>query len=142
MIKRFGLAGVFAGMVVLACLGIAGCSEDDDQAHIHSYGEWETVNEPTCSEEGLRQHKCDCGNIESEAIQATGNHDYQVVGHKDADCTEDGYDLKKCSVCGDEKKDNIVSAKGHDYGDWVVDQVADKDHIGKKHRDCNSCGNS
>lgn len=162
-IKKFGKTAALSGMLGLASLGAMSCSDpssDDYEqptttsienpassstetpAHVHSYGDWERVNDPTCSEEGLIQRKCDCGNIESEAIQATGNHDYQVVDHKDADCTEDGYDLKKCSVCGDEKKDNIVSAKGHDYGDWVVDQVADKDHIGKKHHDCNSCGNS
>ena len=41
-----------------------------------------------------------------------GAHDMQFVESKEASCTEDGYELYKCSVCGYTRKDVIV-ATGH-----------------------------
>jgi len=38
----------------------------------HSFGEWEIVKAPTATEEGLKERRCACGEVESEAIPATG----------------------------------------------------------------------
>jgi len=59
------------------------------EGHIHSYGEWFVRKQPTCSEDGLQEHKCTtCGNVETESIPASDDmHEYD----------SDGY----CSKCGE-----------------------------------------
>ena len=49
-----------------------------DRDHVtaaHSYGEWTTVTEATCTTAGEKKHTCtDCGHVETEVIPATGHH--------------------------------------------------------------------
>ena len=58
--------------------------ENEESKHEHSYGEWVTVTEPTCTKEGLKQQKCTCGKVVSEKILN--------LGHK---VTND-----VCTICG------------------------------------------
>lgn len=46
-----------------------------DAPHIHSYGEFVTTKEPTCTEAGEKEQKCSCGDTVAEVIEATG-HNY------------------------------------------------------------------
>ena len=49
-----------------------------DRDHVtaaHTYGEWTTVKEATCTAAGQKQHTCtECGHVETEVIPATGHH--------------------------------------------------------------------
>ena len=49
-----------------------------DRDHVtaaHTYGEWTTVKEATCTAAGQKQHTCtECGHVETEGIPATGHH--------------------------------------------------------------------
>lgn len=49
-----------------------------DRDHVtaaHTYGEWTTVKEATCTAAGKKQHTCtECGHVETEVIPATGHH--------------------------------------------------------------------
>ena len=49
-----------------------------DRDHVtaaHTYGEWTTVKEATCTAAGQKQHTCtECGHVETEVIPATGRH--------------------------------------------------------------------
>lgn len=41
----------------------------------HTYGEWTTVTEATCTTAGQKQHTCAvCGHVETQEIPATGHH--------------------------------------------------------------------
>ena len=41
----------------------------------HTYGEWTTVTEATCTTAGQKQHTCSvCGHVETQEIPATGHH--------------------------------------------------------------------
>ena len=40
--------------------------------HVHSFGAWVVVKEPTETETGLKERKCDCGETEQEIIPALG----------------------------------------------------------------------
>ena len=41
----------------------------------HTYGEWTTVTEATCTTAGQKQHTCaECGHVETKEIPATGHH--------------------------------------------------------------------
>ena len=49
-----------------------------DRDHVtaaHTYGEWTTVKEATCTAAGQKQHTCtECGHVDTEVIPATGHH--------------------------------------------------------------------
>lgn len=46
-----------------------------DATEAHSYGEWTTVTEATCTTAGQKQHTCAvCGHVETQEIPATGHH--------------------------------------------------------------------
>ena len=76
----------------------------------HSYGDWTTTKEATCTEDGSKQKTCSCGDVVTEAIAALG-HDYDAVVTAPT-CTEKGYTTYTCS-CGDTYKGDEVDALGH-----------------------------
>ena len=84
--------------------------------HTHAYGEWETIKEATCTEDGQRARSCSCGESEKEVISAKG-HTEETVEGTPATCTESGLtEGKKCSVCGEVLvKQETVAALGHDF---------------------------
>ena len=59
--------------------------------HEHTFGEWEQTAEPTCTVEGARVRRCECGETETEKIP--------VVMHTatEATCKEESV----CEVCGE-----------------------------------------
>ena len=84
--------------------------------HTHAYGEWETIKEATCTEDGQRARSCSCGESEKEVISAKGHTEKTVEGTP-ATCTESGLtEEKKCSACGEVLvKQETVAALGHDF---------------------------
>lgn len=77
--------------------------------HTHSYGDWQITLNAGCEKAGERQRSCACGDIETEAIQATGhNHQATVI---QPDKTNKGYTEYKCD-CGDTYFDNYTDALG------------------------------
>ena len=101
--------------------------ENSDSPHTHSYGEWETIVEPTCTKPGKKQRGCTCGDVLSKLIIATGHNEEKIAG-KAATCTEPGLtDGKKCTVCGDvtlEQKE--IKATGHRYELGVCSSCGEK----------------
>ena len=89
---------------------------DMGNIHTHAYGEWETIKEATCTEDGQRARSCSCGESETEVISAKG-HTEETVEGTPATCTESGLtEGKKCSACGEVLvKQETVTALGHDF---------------------------
>ena len=87
---------------------------DIGNIHTHAYGEWETIKEATCTEDGQRVRSCSCGEIETEVISAKG-HTEEVLAEKPATCTETGLtEGKKCSACGENTvKQTTIHKTGH-----------------------------
>lgn len=110
--------------------------------HTHTAGEptQENVVDATCTVDGSYDEviKCtECGEEMSrthKTIPAPGHKYVDTV--VDPTCTEKGYTLHKCSVCGDELKDTYKDSLGHKYGEWITDTPATEDAVGSKHRDC------
>ncbi len=46
-----------------------------EKPHVHEYAETVT-KQPTCAESGVRTLTCSCGDVKTEAIPATGNHNW------------------------------------------------------------------
>ena len=95
------------------CFCIALCG-DENTPHSHSYDEWQETKTPTCTENGLKEQYCTCGNKNIEVIPANG-HTEKTVSGKAATCTETGLtEGKKCTVCGETTlEQEIITANGH-----------------------------
>ena len=106
----------------------------------HSFGEWETDEEPTCTETGSKHRVCTvCGFEEEETIEAIG-HDY-VAGEPVApSCTEQGYTTYTCSRCGDSYDGDLVEALGHTWDDGVVTTAPTLTEEGVRTYTCTVCG--
>ncbi len=52
-------------------------------------------------------------------------------------CTEDGYTLYVCSLCGEQYSDQITQALGHDYKETVEDAFCNQKQ--QKHFECSVC---
>ena len=85
-------------LIVILAMSFTACNK----ACEHQWGEWSETEAATCTEDGLKERKCQlCQEVESTGIKATG-HDY-----KDATCT----DPKTCKNCS--ATDGV--AKGHKF---------------------------
>ena len=78
----------------------------------HSFGEWSIVSAPTCTENGVQERLCSCGEKETETLAANGHTDGEWVVDKNATATEDGSKHLLCSVCGKNIKDEVIPATG------------------------------
>ena len=113
--------GILLLSAALAVCGLAVLSACDEPEHTHSFGEWEVVTEPTCTEEGLRERVCACGEKESEEIEALGHTPSEAIKENEvaATCTTGGSyeEVVYCAVCGEElsRKAVEVVSLGHDY---------------------------
>lgn len=95
----------------------------------HSYGEWYTVTEATCTTDGEQRRDCtDCDHYQTRVIAAYGHSNESLV--TDPTCTEQGYTTHTCSRCGDSYEDSYVDALGHSYQDGICTNCgeADPDH--------------
>ena len=111
------------------------CHEKEPE-HEHEYTE-EITKEPTCTEEGEKTYKCECGDSYTEGMKATGHnyvngicefcqeqepgqkpectHDYKETGSRDSTCEADGEITYQCTLC-DSIDTKPIPAKGHNYG--------------------------
>ena len=85
----------------------------------------EVTTAATCKADGVRTYTAkvtfegeDYTDTKTETLPATG-HDTELVGAKDATCTEDGYTGDEvCKVCQTVvKQGEVIPALGHDYKD-------------------------
>lgn len=88
-------------------------SKENGVEHIHNYGDWITIQTPTCSENGYAESSCSCGQKMSKTIYSFG-HDYgEWTIIKSASCSEEGSQQKECKKCGAVEKQVIAPA--HEY---------------------------
>ena len=84
----------------------------------HAVGEWEYLQAPSCTEDGVRWRKCEnfdeCGYYEEEEVPAVGHDRGGWVTVKAATCTAEGEQARECRVCGDAER-RTVDELGHDY---------------------------
>ena len=107
----------FAAQAVFACARDAGHTQTLTAAVTS-----QVTTEPGCESTGVRTYTATVTlegrtytDTKTETLPATG-HDTQLVGAKDATCTEDGYTGDEvCKTCGvTVKKGEVIPATGHD----------------------------
>ena len=106
----------------------------------HDYGDWITVKEPTCEEEGLEERSClrdGCGETEEQSI-AKSEHTYAATNYF-ATCENAGYTEYVCTVCGYSYTEEGEPALGHDFAESErKEPTADED--GYVIYTCTRCG--
>ncbi|MCR5457080.1 MAG: leucine-rich repeat domain-containing protein [Clostridiales bacterium] len=91
----------------------------DTNEHIHSFGEWVTTKEPTCTETGEKERYCSCGEKQTQTIAAQGHSFGAWNTIKKATCTEEGVQERVCS-CG-AKETSAIPMIDHHYVNYVCD---------------------
>lgn len=105
---------------------------------------------PTCQTVGYTEYKkCEtCGAIDPENPREeipAEDHGAVRIDHKDATCTEDGYDVFKCEKEGcpyntEEGTKVTIKATGHSF-EKIADKAATCETDGvKAHNECKTCG--
>lgn len=123
----------------------ASCNEETPKPHEHTWGDWQTTKEATCTEKGEEQRKCTgCDKTETQEIAAIG-HVCEKTEALAATCTEDGnieyYTCTECNkifsdeACTTEVKlaDTSIEKLGHDFS---ADEVLANDQNRKKAATC------
>lgn len=82
----------------------------------HSYGEWETVTDSTCTTKGSQERICSvCDDVDSQEL-ALKDHEYgEWVVETNATCGTDGKQVKTCGECSDTIEEVISATGEHNY---------------------------
>ena len=98
----------------------------------HSWSDWQTVTDSTCTTEGTKQRTCSVCNETEEDVIEKKEHNYKGTVTEPT-CTEGGYTTYVCDVCGNGYKDDETPETGHDWSQWDYDSEG---HSKK----CSVCG--
>lgn len=113
--------------------------ETTEAPHVHVWGEFVIVKAPTCTEEGLSEQSCACGEKQTRTESVLAHTEGEWVEDKAPTCTEAGSKYVQCSVCKTTVKTESIPAKGHTDGDWIIDKEATVTTDGSKHLECLVC---
>lgn len=114
----------------------------------HSLGEWIAEVPATCTKDGVKEHyECsvchkyfDKDKNEMTDLAIPAHHTPVLLKKIPLTCTTDGYDIVKCSSCGDRYTVNYVAATGHKFGEWISEIPATCTEDGVKgHYECSVC---
>ena len=118
------------------------------KAHSFDPAKDKVTKEPTCTETGTKQSWCNiCKKyINNGTIDALGHvYEETIV---EATCEQPSGIIQECSRCNEreffaysEDSELYAPAKGHTYGDWVVEVEPTETTEGLKSRECSTCGN-
>ncbi len=120
-------------IAMLCVLALAGCE------HEHEWGEWKTAKEPTCTETGVEERACKCGEKETKEIKKLDHIRGDWVTDTEPTCTSDGAKHLSCTVCSEVMVSGSIPSLGHTEGEWISDTEATCTTDGSKHQICSVC---
>ena len=90
-------------------------SKEGDELGDHSYGDWQTTQESTCTESGSKERVCSvCCETETEEIEALGHNIIKVEAKNPTELKEGNIEYWVCDRCGicfaDENGEQEISA--------------------------------
>lgn len=103
-------------LLLLACVfALSACNE----SHVHEFGEWTTVKDSTCAEEGKQKRVCSCGETETKEIP-TKEHEIMTSKQIPPTCDQDGTsEGTYCAQCSEVLSEStVIPAKGYD---WILE---------------------
>ncbi|MCD7722828.1 MAG: hypothetical protein LUH82_02595, partial [Clostridiales bacterium] len=90
------------------------------------------------AKDGETVYNSDGGSYKVEVIDTTSEHSYEITNTKEPTCTEDGYNVYTCSVCGDTYTEVLDPA--HTFNEGVVTTAATCTTDGEITYTCTVCG--
>ncbi len=106
----------------------------------HKWDGGTVTTAPTETTPGVRTFTCTvCSQTRTEAIHATGAHDYQFTKNVAPTCTDGGYDLYTCSGCGATERRNLTDAAGHKWDGGTVTTAPTETTPGVRTFTCTVC---
>ena len=106
----------------------------------HKWDGGTVTTAPTETTPGVRTFTCTvCDQTRTEAIPATGAHDYQFTKNVAPTCTDGGYDLYTCSGCGATERRNLTDAAGHKWDGGTVTTAPTETTPGVRTFTCTVC---
>ena len=111
-------------------------SNKTSSRHVHKYGQWMTIISPTCTEEGLEERQCECGETQTRYLSALG-HDYSIYLGSTATCQYDGYESYRCSRCG--TTTSMPAKADHQWGGSVYYIKPAEDYVSYYAYECLKC---
>ena len=106
----------------------------------HDWGNGVVTTAPTETTPGVRTFTCTvCSQTRTEAIPATGAHDYRFTTTVAPTCTDGGYDLYTCSGCGATERRNLTDAAGHKWDGGTVTTAPTETTPGVRTFTCTVC---
>lgn len=125
---------VFVGILLVFILFMSSCKKE----HEHTFSEWKTLTEATCTSKGMKARSCTtCEFLESEDIEML-EHTIVIDSAINPTCEEDGMtEGQHCSICHKiivEQK--VIKAEGHKYDDGEDVIVASCLQKGEKKYSC------
>ena len=118
------------------------CGKVEKRDYVDSLGHaWQSIviRDATCETDGKLLELCSrCGEMKQTAVPK-GEHKYRTYTVA-ATCTNPGYTVRECSVCGDRHIEDITSVLPHNYESYVI--AATCENGGKTIHRCDGCGSS
>ena len=106
----------------------------------HDWGNGVVTTAPTETTPGVRTFTCTvCSQTRTEAIHATGAHDYRFTKNVAPTCTDGGYDLYTCNGCGATERRNLTDAAGHKWDGGTVTTAPTETTPGVRTFTCTVC---
>ena len=90
---KFVLWGLLSLLMIAGALMLTSC------VHRHEFGQWVTVKRPTCTEKGLHERRCECGQVRQDIIPALSHKEGGWVTVTPPTCTSEGSRTKSCMTC-------------------------------------------
>ena len=110
------------------------------QVHSHVFGAWTITQNATCTEKGLQERTCSCGEKETQEINALG-HTEVIDEAVSPTCTTDGLSVgMHCSVCKEVLLAQEVTPAAHVWAQTQLVRAATCFVPGEEQRVCRTCG--
>ena len=110
----------------------------------HSFGEWFTTTQATCTNDGIQKRECtrpSCSAMETRTVSKTGHKFGAWFTTTQATCMEEGIQTRECTQCGVTERRGIAKTDhSWDAGTVVVQPTAKRE--GVMEWICNMCGMS
>lgn len=113
---------------------------DENAPCKHKWGKWHIIDEPTCTEKGLRERQCTkCGALDDEVLPRTDHTYGKWKITREPTCTKVGQRVRTCKVCG-HKQTQEIEKEPHEFGKWKVTKEPTCTAKGSRYRKCRVCG--
>ena len=118
------------------------CGKIEKRDYVDSLGHaWQSIviRDATCEADGKQLELCSrCGEMK-ETATPKGEHKFETHSVA-ATCTNPGYTVRECSICGERHIEDITATLAHKYEDHVIPATCE--YGGKTIHRCDGCGSA